>query len=135
MLDQLLDHLVGAAEQRQREGEAERLGGLEIDNELDFCKQLDRQVGGLLPVENAPAIYANKALSFGKARTVSDKTAGQRLFDVRVYIAGTAWRAASARVDPSDLQRKCRRLSNALLLGKALSSGPLSFSAWRGSSG
>src|ERR1700722_12704893 len=96
MLDQLLDHLVGAAEQRQREGEAERLGGLEIDNELDFCKQLDRQGGGLLPVENAPAIYANKALSFGKARTVSDKTAGQRLFDVRVYIAGTAWRAASA---------------------------------------
>ena len=40
----LLDHLVGATEQRQREGETERLGGLKIDNELDFCKQLDGQV-------------------------------------------------------------------------------------------
>jgi hypothetical protein len=40
----LLDHLVGATKQRQREGETERLGGLKIDNELDFCKQLDGQV-------------------------------------------------------------------------------------------
>ena len=42
----LLNHVVGAAEQRRREGEAERFGGLEIDSELDFCKQFDRQVGG-----------------------------------------------------------------------------------------
>jgi hypothetical protein len=40
----LLDHLVGATKQRQREGETEPLGGLKIDNELDFCKQLDGQV-------------------------------------------------------------------------------------------
>ena len=68
-----------------RNSEAECIGCLEIDSELDFCKQLDRQVGGLLPVENAPGIYANKVLTFGKARTVGDKTAGQRLFDVRVH--------------------------------------------------
>ena len=44
MLDHSLDHLVGATEQRQREGETKLLSGLEIDNEFDFCKQLDRQV-------------------------------------------------------------------------------------------
>jgi hypothetical protein len=36
------DHLVGAAEQRQREGEAERLGGLDVDDQLDFGGLLDR---------------------------------------------------------------------------------------------
>ncbi len=44
---------------------------------------MDRQVLRLLAVENAPAIYTNNALKFGKVRTVGDKTAGQRLFDVR----------------------------------------------------
>jgi hypothetical protein len=32
----LFDHLVGAAEQRDWESQAKRLGGLEIDNQLDL---------------------------------------------------------------------------------------------------
>jgi hypothetical protein len=32
----LFDHLVGASKKRLRDGEAERLGGLEVYNQLDF---------------------------------------------------------------------------------------------------
>jgi hypothetical protein len=32
-----LDHLVGLAEQRKRDGEAKGLGGLEADDQLEFC--------------------------------------------------------------------------------------------------
>jgi len=40
---QLLDHLVGAQQDRCRQLDADRLGGLEIDDQLEFCGLLDRQ--------------------------------------------------------------------------------------------
>ena len=42
-----LDHLIGAGEQRRRHAQADRLGGLEIDRELEFGGLHDRQVGRL----------------------------------------------------------------------------------------
>ena len=50
------DHLVGAAEQRGREREPDRLGGLEVDDQLDFRGLLDRQVGGLVAFEDPAGI-------------------------------------------------------------------------------
>jgi hypothetical protein len=52
-IGQLFDHLVGAAEQRQRDGEAQRFCGLEIHDQLDLRGLLDRRVGRLLALENA----------------------------------------------------------------------------------
>src|SRR5262245_13954258 len=46
------DHLVCEGEQRRRNRQAERLGGRHIDNEIEFGRLLDRQVGRLCSAQN-----------------------------------------------------------------------------------
>src|SRR5262249_42371750 len=46
------DHLVGAGEQRWRQLEAKRLGGFEVDDQLELGRLLDRDVARLRPAQN-----------------------------------------------------------------------------------
>ena len=57
------DHLVGAGEERRGHFEAERLGGLQIDDQLEFVGPVDRDVARLGPVEDLVHINSK---SFGK---------------------------------------------------------------------
>jgi hypothetical protein len=52
----LLDRFVGNSEHAWRDCEAERLGGLHVDDQLELGWQLHRKFGGLLALENAISI-------------------------------------------------------------------------------
>jgi hypothetical protein len=57
--DPSLDHIVGAGEQHRRHGEAERPGGLGVENQLELSGLHDRQVRRLVPLEDATGIDAD----------------------------------------------------------------------------
>ena len=46
----LINDLVGAGEDRRRDGKAERSRGIEIDGQPEFTGRLDRQIGGPLRI-------------------------------------------------------------------------------------
>src|SRR5262245_29694816 len=56
----LLDDLVGRGKQRLRNGQADRLRGLEIDNQLILGRRLHRHVGWLLALEDAIDVTRGK---------------------------------------------------------------------------
>jgi hypothetical protein len=62
-----LDHLIGGRQQRFRDGEAERLGGLEVNGQLDFYGLLYRQIGRFIALENAPGIDTRLVVRIAEA--------------------------------------------------------------------
>jgi len=55
----------------------ERLGGLEIDDQLERRWLLDRQIGGLGALENPAGVDASLARISGEARSIADQAAGR----------------------------------------------------------
>ena len=49
----LFDHLIGSRKQFVWDSESERLGGLEIDDQLKLCWRLHGEIGRLLTLEDA----------------------------------------------------------------------------------
>jgi hypothetical protein len=71
----LFDDLVGAGEDRGRHGQAERLGGLEIDDQLECGWLLDRQIRELLALEDPSGVNAELATDSLETRCIADQAA------------------------------------------------------------
>ena len=72
-----MNYLVGGGQQRFRDGEAERLGGLEVDYQLDFRDLLHGKIGWFLAFENPPGLYANLAVRVAVAGAIAHQATGQ----------------------------------------------------------
>src|SRR6516162_901988 len=58
-LAHLLDHLIGAGEERRWHNNAKRLGGFHIDDQLETSWLLDRQIGGLGAFEDFVGVHGS----------------------------------------------------------------------------
>lgn len=50
-----------SCEDRRRDGEAKRLGGLEVDDELNLGDLLDRQIARLLALDDPARVEARRS--------------------------------------------------------------------------
>jgi hypothetical protein len=73
-------HLVGAGKQHGGHVESERLGGLEINYQLEFCGSVDRQIARLVALENTSDVNGVAAIGVRQTIAVAHETAsGRRL--------------------------------------------------------
>src|SRR2546429_9816533 len=69
------DPLVGATRQRKRDSDAERLGGLEVQEQFNFRDLLDRQLARLCAFENPAGIKADLSICVRTTASVAYQTA------------------------------------------------------------
>jgi hypothetical protein len=70
----LFNHLVGAGEECRWGGEAERFGGLEVDDEVEFDDLLDRDVSGFSPAQNLVDQVGRTPIQIGEVGSVGDQS-------------------------------------------------------------
>src|SRR5438094_329825 len=127
LADALLDDLVGPLEQRLRDGEPERLGGLEVDDQLELGGLLDGRIAGLRPREdpihfpgNSSFWVANPvAFPPGRARLATRPSlTGSVMIGMTIGIAVVACLAATAAWLLATMTSTLRRTKSAARPGR-----------------
>src|SRR4051812_20797275 len=71
-----LDHLVSAREDARWNGEPQRRGGLEINDQLILSRRLHRKVGWLFALKDAVDVASSPAVLVEQIWTIGDQAAG-----------------------------------------------------------
>src|SRR5262247_4141899 len=74
------DHLIRPLQERRRDREAESLGGLEVDDQLELNGLFDRKVGGFGALQDLVDIGRGAAEEIREACPISHEAAGVRCF-------------------------------------------------------
>src|SRR5262249_13019994 len=90
--EKLLDHLVSDGEHARRNSEAKRLGGLEIDHQVQFRGLQYGQIGRFRTLEDFSGVDANLPISVGQAGAITHQTTDRavlaQFIDCRERVAG-----------------------------------------------
>src|ERR1700730_6504562 len=70
----LFDHLIRALQERERDRQAEGLGGLEVDDQLKLRRLLDGEVSGLRPLEDLVSIDGEPSVRVTLTRAVAHQS-------------------------------------------------------------
>src|SRR5262245_7068471 len=81
----LLKDLIRPRQQRRWDRQAERLGGLEVDDQLELRGLLDGEVAGLRTLEDAVDVGGRAAELVGKVRAIRHQAAGHRVLAEHVH--------------------------------------------------
>ena len=74
-LRQLFNNLISAGKERRRHCEAERLGRLEVDHQLEFGRALHRKIGGLLALKDTIDVASRAPVLVGIVDPLTNQTA------------------------------------------------------------
>src|SRR5262249_61288614 len=78
------DHLVGAKQDRGRQLDADRLGGLGVDDELQFGRKLDREIGGGGALQYLVNVTRSATKARIKINSIANEAPGLHVFAITV---------------------------------------------------